>query len=402
MSAPLAGIRVLDLSWVMVGPFSARYLADLGADVVKVESSSRIDPLRTLGPFKDGIPGPERSVSYHNLNAGKRSITLDLKSEAGRAVALKLTAWADIVLESFTPRVLRSMRLAYDDLRTVRPDLIMVSTSIAGQTGPYASDLMGVGTMGAALSGATFLIGWPDRPPVGPFGPWTDEVTPRFIVSSLLAALHRRRRTGEGCYIDIAQAEAGMQFISPAAWEFTANGVIPQRQGSGSRLRCPFGSYPGADTDGWVVIDASGPAHWERLRALVGGGLLDSRYETLLGRLRHRQPLDAEVSCWTSQRSAQDNEHILQAAGVPAHAAVRAAALATDPDLRAAGHLQPIDDPVIGHAEIEGPRFAIAPSSLHLVRRGPLIGEHTYEVLRECAGLTDEDIASLGEAGAIA
>ncbi len=192
MAAPLDGVHVLDLSWVMVGPVSARYLADLGADVIKVESSKRIDPVRTLGPFKDGKMGPERSVSYHNLNAGKRCITLDLRKPKGREIVLRLCEWADVALESFTPGVLDDLRLAYPDLSARNPRLIMVSTSILGQTGPDARGTSGVGTMGAAMSGATYQFGWPDRPPSGPFGPWTDAVTPRFIAAAVLADLHRR------------------------------------------------------------------------------------------------------------------------------------------------------------------------------------------------------------------
>jgi len=231
MAAPLDGIRVLDLSWVMVGPVSGRYLADLGADVIKVESSRRIDPVRTLGPFKDGRSGPERSVSYHNLNAGKRCITLDIRKPEGRELVMRLANWADVVLESFTPGVLDELQLGYRELTARNPKLIMVSTAILGQTGSDAKGTSGVGTMGAAMSGATYQFGWPDRPPSGPFGPWTDGVAPRFIVASILAALHRRGRNGQGCYIDVAQAEAGVQYMMPAYYEFAASGRIPERRG---------------------------------------------------------------------------------------------------------------------------------------------------------------------------
>src|SRR5260370_9005294 len=137
MMAPLEGIQVLDLSWVMVGPASARFLADMGADVVKVESSKRIDPVRTLGPFKDGKTGPERSISYHNLNAGKRCIALDIRRPEGRELVLRLGEWADVVLESFTPGVLDTLHLGYSDLKDRNDRIIMASTSLPGQTEPY-------------------------------------------------------------------------------------------------------------------------------------------------------------------------------------------------------------------------------------------------------------------------
>jgi benzylsuccinate CoA-transferase BbsF subunit len=160
MTAPLDGIHVLDLSWVMVGPASGRYLADLGADVIKVESSRRIDPVRTLGPFKDGRSGPERSVSYHNLNAGKRCIALDIRKAEGRDLVMRLAQWADVVLESFTPGVLDELQLGYRELSRRNPRLIMASTAILGQTGPDAKGTSGVGTMGAAMSDAIRSEEW--------------------------------------------------------------------------------------------------------------------------------------------------------------------------------------------------------------------------------------------------
>ncbi len=400
MAGPLEGIRVLDMSWVMVGPVSGRYLADLGADVVKVESRSRIDPLRTLGPFKDGKPGVERSVSYHNLNAGKRGLAINIKEPRGRDVILRLVDWADVVLESFTPGVLESLRLDYANLKARKPDIIMVSTSILGQTGPHAAGTSGVGTMGAAMSGASGLLGWPDRPPCGTYGPWTDGVAPRFIVPSILAALHRKSRTGEGTYIDVAQAEAGIQFIMPAYYEYAANGTIPMRRGyAGSPLRCPQGTYPCAGEDRWIVIDASEDARWKRLREVIGGELADAKYETLIARLRNRQAIERVISEWTRTRDADEAETTLQASGVPAHIVSRAGDLARDPHLRHLNHLRRIEDPEFGEAEIEGPRSSFDRTPLPETRRGPRIGEHSAEILRELCGMSEHEIAELKEAG---
>jgi benzylsuccinate CoA-transferase BbsF subunit len=402
MSGPLQGIRVLDLSWVMVGPVSGRYLADLGADLVKIESRSRIDPLRTLGPFKDGKPGVERSVSYHNLNAGKRGLAINIKEPRGRDVILRLVDWADVVLESFTPGVLESLRLDYANMKARKADIIMVSTSILGQTGPHAAGTSGVGTMGAAMSGASGLIGWPDRPPSGTYGPWTDGVAPRFIVPSVLAALHRKSRTGEGCYIDVAQAEAGIQFMMPAYYEYAANGSIPRRRGyAGSPLRCPQGVYPCTGEDCWIVIDASTDAHWSRLRELIGGGLGDARFDTLIARLRNRDAIDGAISEWTRTRDAQETETELQASGVPAHIVSRAGDIAHDSHLRYVNHLRRIDDPEFGEAEIEGPRSSFEGTPLPETRRGPRIGEHSAEILRELCGMNDREIAELKETGVL-
>ena len=402
MSTPLEGVRVLDLSWVMVGPVSGRYLADLGADVIKVESRGRIDPLRTLGPFKDGKSGPERSISYHNLNAGKRCISINLTEPRGRDLVLRLVDWADVVLESFTPGVLETLQLDYDHLKKRKPNIIMASTSILGQTGPHAMGTSGVGTMGAAMSGASDLLGWPDRPPWGTFGPWTDGVAPRFIVPSILAALHRKSRTGEGCYIDVAQAEAGIQFVAPAYYEYAANGTIPTRRGyAGSPLRCPHGVYQSAGEDRWIVVDASRDEHWQALREVVGGALLNPKYDLLIGRLRNRDEIDRAIGEWTRSRDAEETEHILQRAAVPAHIVSRAGDLARDSHLRAANHFKKIEDPEFGEAEIEGPRFWFDRTKLPETRRGPRIGEHTNEVLTTVLGLSDAEIADLAESGVL-
>lgn len=402
MTAPLAGLHVLDMSWVMVGPVSGRYLADLGADVIKIESALRIDPLRTLGPFKDGRPGKERSISYHNLNAGKRSLAVNLRDSRGRDLILRLAEWADVVLESFTPGVLERMGLGYAELKQRNPRVIMASTSLLGQTGPYAKGTSGVGTMGAAMSGASFLLGWPDRPPSGPYGPWTDGIAPRFIVPSILAALHRRSRTGEGCYIDVAQAEAGLQLVSPAYYEYAANATVPNRRGTaGSPLRAPQGVYPCLGEDRWVAIEATSAAQWDAFRRVVGGVLRESKFITLIQRLRHRDELEAAVANWTRPQEALVVEQSLQAVGVPAHVVCRAGQLARDPHLRAAHHLRPINDPVFGDAEIEGPRFQLHRTPHVETRRGPRIGEHTNEILAAVCGLSQREIEHLADAGVL-
>ncbi len=403
MTAPLEGIHVLDLSWVMVGPASGRYLADLGADVIKVESSRRIDPVRTLGPFKDGRYGPERSVSYHNLNAGKRCITLDIRKPQGHDLVLRLAQWADVVIESFTPGVLDELQLGYRELNQANPRLIMASTAILGQTGPDAKGTSGVGTMGAAMSGATYQFGWPDRPPCGPFGPWTDGVAPRFIVPSILAALHRRTRTGEGCYIDVAQAEAGVQFMMPAYYEFAANGKIPERRGvAGSPLRAPEGVYRCAGDDRWIAISASEAPQWMKLRSVMGGALLDQRFDTMLGRLRNREAIDAAISQWTQTRESEDIEKALQFDGIAAHIVSHGVDLGRDADLIHLGQFKKFADEVLGEAEIEGPRCSLQRTPLPETRRGPRIGEHTNEILETVCHLSRDEIARLTEAGVLA
>jgi benzylsuccinate CoA-transferase BbsF subunit len=401
MSPPLMGVKVLDFSWVMVGPMSTRYLSDLGAEVIKVESVSRVDPVRTLGPFKQGSAGLERSLSYHNLNSGKTCITVNLRDEKGRALLREIVPQVDVVAESFAPGVLARLGLDYESLKPLNPRLIMVSSCLFGQTGPYAQGTIGVGTTGACFSGANFVLDRPHQPPSGTYGPWTDAVTPRFIAMSLLAALHRRSRTGEGCYIDVAQAEAGMQFLTPAFYAQATGTEIPmRRENGGSPLRCPEGVYPCAGRDRWVAIDASGQERWARLAEIVG--LDDRRYGTLIGRLRNRTELDERIGAWTLTREASDVERLLQDAGVAAHAVSNARDLHEDEHLHAVGHLRRIEDPVIGEGYIEGPRYRLSRTPTVETARGPRIGEHNAEVLRRYCGLSAGDVAALQEAKVLA
>jgi benzylsuccinate CoA-transferase BbsF subunit len=401
MTAPLKNLRVLDLGWVMVGPMSGRYLADLGAEVFKVESSQRIDPLRTLGPFKDGTPGPERSLSYHFINAGKRSITLDISSESGREVVRALAREVDVVIESFTPGVMERLGLGYEALKADNPGLIMVSTCILGQNGP-AAGTSGVGTLGAAYAGVSFLIGWPDRPPAGPYSAWTDSVAPRFVVASVLSALHRRKQTGEGCYIDVSQSEAGVQFLLPAYFDYAGNGNVPQRAGNTpAPLRSPSGIYRCAGEDRWVAIDASQPDHWRALAELLGHAAADGRYATLVGRLRHRNELDALVEAWTSMQADSEVESTLQTLGIPAHMVCHAEDLDTDADLATDEYLQPVYDPIVGAIRNRGATFDISPCAPERARPGPRIGDSTDAILQEIAGMSPQRISELRESGAL-
>lgn len=400
MTAPLKGLKVVDMGWLMVGPESARYLGDLGADVIKVESATRRDPLRSLGPFPEGRSGLNRSLSYHTINAGKRSITLDIKQPRGREILLDLVRWADVLVESFSPGVIDKLRISYADLTRENPRLIMISTSLLGATGPETKGTSGTGTIGAALAGATNLLGWPDRAPAGPYGPWTDSVAPRFVVSSILAALHERHRSGRGCYIDAAQAECGLQFLMPAFYHYAINGETPQRRGTpGSPLRCPSGVFPCQGDDRWVAIDASEHAAWTRLRGIIGAPLTAARFDLLIGRLRGRAEIEAAISAWTTTRSAQSIEDDLQRAGVPAHVVSTSSDLACDDDLRHQNYYRRVTDPEMGEIVIRGPQYDLARTPLVAGRAGPHLGSATGAILSSICGLDATAVAKLKQDG---
>ncbi len=249
----LSDLKILDFMWAMAGPAASRVLADYGAVVVRVESERRRDPMRSIPPFQKGEPGPENSAAFQNLNAGKLSITLDLSQPAGRAVCHDLVRWADVVMESYSPRVMTAWQLDYDALCHIKPDLIMLSTSLMGHTGPV-STFAGIGNLGAALAGFYSLTGWPDRPPAGPFSAYTDYVAPRYSVALVLAALDHRRRTGEGQYIDQSQIESSLHFLTPALLDYTVNDRVQDRVGNRDAQFAPHGIYPAMGEDQWVAL----------------------------------------------------------------------------------------------------------------------------------------------------
>jgi benzylsuccinate CoA-transferase BbsF subunit len=402
MAAALEGLKIVDIGWIMVGPVSARYLTELGCSTIKAETAKRPDPLRGLGPFRDGKPGLERSLSYHLTNANKRGLAVDLKTEAGLGIVRRLVADADIFVESFTPGAIDGMGLSYESLSAANPGLIMVSTGILGRKGTMGLGMSGTGMTGSAYAGATQLMGWPDQPPVGPYGPWTDAVTPRFIASAVLAVLHRRQRTGQGAHIDIAQAEAGLQFLTPAFFDYAVNGVLAERSGRlFDPLRVPCGAYLCAGADRWVVIDAAETHAWAGLARTVGASLADPAFGTLVGRLRARDEIDRRLAEWTATRAPRDVEEALQQAGVPAHAICDDEEMFADPDLVHAGYYREVDDPVVGRTWLPGPQFVMTGTPHVATEAGPRIGDCTEAILAGELGMADDEIARLKADGVL-
>jgi len=262
--------------------------------------------------------------------------------------------------------------------------------------------MSGTGVTGAAYAGATNLLGWPDRPPNGPFGPWTDGIAPRFVVACVLAAIHRRRRTGRGTYIDLAQAEAGLQFLSPAYFDYVVNGVVAQRTGSaGSPLKAPCGAYPCRGEDRWIVIDADTAERWEALRAVFSPALDAPEFSTLVGRLRSRAKLDDQITAWTRTREPADAEATLQSAGVPAHVIASDEDLAFDPDLEATGYHCRVEDPLLGELWLPGPQFTLSKTPHEARRAGPRIGDSTDAILAGVLGLSPSEIDRLKQSSVL-
>ncbi len=405
----LDDLKVLDLSWVVAGPMVGRALADFGATVVRVESATRPDVTRGMKPLFGGTPGLERSSVYANCNAGKRSISLDLRHDEARLVVAELAGWADVLIESFAPGVMARWGLGYDRLAEVNPGLVMLSSSLGGQHGPLAR-LAGFGNTGASLSGFQALGGWPDRPPLGPFGPYTDYVAPRFGLAMVLAALDRRRATGTGCAIDLSQVECGVYFLSPEIAHHHATGAVAARAGNADPLHAPHGVFPTLDDEAagagerFVAVAVTTDDQWQALARRVGGeGLAaDRRYATAGGRLRHAADLERLVADWCATRRADEVERELQAVGVPAHRSATSADFCDDPQFAHRHHLRRLPHPELATTVVEGPRYTLSSTPGVVAGAAPVLGAESRWVLRELLGWTPEAVDALAASGALA
>ncbi|MGI8554090.1 MAG: CaiB/BaiF CoA transferase family protein [Dehalococcoidia bacterium] len=399
---PFAGLKVADFSWVGVGPITARYLADHGATTVHVESATRPDILRTAGPFKDGIFGVNRSQYFGGFNTSKLSIALDLKQPAAKDVARRLIAWADVCLESFTPGTMAELGLGYEVARSLNPQIIMVSSCLMGQSGP-AAPLAGYGFHAAAVSGYPEVTGWPDRPPSGPFSAYSDTIANRFLAASIMAAIDHRGRTGEGQYIEQAQLESTLYYLSPELLDFQVSGRLPRRMGNASPDAAPHDVYQCLGEDEWCAIAVETDQQWLSLRRALGepDWAGDPALDCVSGRLVARELIDAHLGEWTRLLTPHDVMQQLQAAGVPAGAVQRSSDLLQDPQLQHRHFFRPHPHPEMGVVPYEGHQFRIRGYDSGPRFAAPCLGEHSLQVMQDLLGMTDEEIAVVVTSGAL-
>ena len=398
---PFAGLKVLDLTWIIAGPSTVRYFSDHGAMVVKVESELRPDGLRLLGPVRGGSQW-NSSHFYGEFNAGKHCIQLNLKNPEAIAIMKKLIAWADVFVENWAPGALARIGLDYAVVRAINPKLIMLSTSLMGQTGP-ASEVAGFGYHAGGMAGFYEVTGWPDQPPHGPWMAYTDVIAPRIIVAIVTAAIDHRHRTGEGQHIDAAQFEMALHFLAPEILEVQTQGHSVSRLGNRSRFAAPEGIYPSAGTDQWLAISVETDAQWRALRSALSdpAWARDPAFDTLGGRQARHDDIDAGIVEWTRTRDRYVAMEHLLAAGVPAGAVQRSSDLATDPQYLHRGFQRFHDHPVMGRVPYAGVQYRIPGYTPGPFRFAPLLGEHTDQVLSEELGMTADEIAAARAAGAL-
>lgn len=399
---PLAGLKILDFMWVMAGPAGTRALTDLGATVVRIESPTRIDTARTLGPFPNDDYHFDAAGVFANCNAGKLGLALDLSKPEAAGVVHDLTRWADVVTESFSPKAMRNWGFAYDDLVKVRPDLIMLSSCLMGQTGPHAS-LAGYGTMGSALAGFQEITGWPDRAPAGLMAAYTDYVACRYTAVALLAAVEHRRQTGRGQYIDQSQIESTTHFLTTAMLDYEVNGRIAERMGNADPLMAPHGVFPTAGDDQWIAVACRGNSDWSELCRVMERADLESepRFASSAERLSHQEELERVLSEWTANRKGDELERELQARGVPAHVVHHSAGFCSDTQLEYLGHLVEVQHPTQGPQIVEGPRFRLSRTPAKVFGPAPMLGQHNSEILQGMLGYDDDRLTELVIAGVL-
>ncbi len=384
----LAGVKVLELGAGAAGPVATKVLAEHGARVVRIESAGRPDFLRTLF-LRQNEHGLDGSPMYVLLNPNKECVSLNLKKPEAVDLVKRLVEWADVVCENFAPGVMGRFGLDAALLREIKPQLIVASGCLFGQTGPQRS-YPGFGGQGSAIAGFNHLTGWPDREPHGPYATITDSLSPRYVAVAILAALLHRRRTGEGSTIDLSQIESGVYSLSELVVRWSAAGDSVGRAGNSSETCAPHGVYPCAGDDRWIAIAVEDDEQWS---ALVG----EMRSPELadLDRFAERAAVDTRLSAWTAEQEPHALMARLQGAGVPAGVVQNTRDLLDDPQLAQRGHWVPLRHHPLGEMPFERAGFRLSESAGGLERPGPNLGEHNRAVLGGILGLSDAEIDRL-------
>ncbi|MBN2321796.1 MAG: CoA transferase [Acidobacteria bacterium] len=396
-------LKIAAFSWAMVGPLTLKFFADHGATVIRVETSLRPCVTRTSAPYKDNIPGINRSGYFNHFSANMMSLSLNMKSPEGLSVARELIAWSDVVMENFTPGVMDKWGLGYEELKKIKPDIIMVRQNGFGIEGPY-KNLAAFGMILAAIAGIPNYIGWPDGGPlpVG-VGAYTDSISPRFASAALIAALDYRDRTGKGQLIDLAQFETALYFLMPGLLDTAANGREPVRNGNAVDCAAPHNVYPCRGEERWCTIAATDEVQWKALCGAMGKSELaqDPRFDTLQHRKENEKALDAEIEAWTVERTPEEVMTVLQAAGVAAGVVENASDVFKDPQLRRRGLFWPMQHDEMGEFTHLGTSMILSKTPAQATKPSPCIGEHNEYVITKVLGKTDEEFVELLVAGAL-
>ncbi len=393
---PLEGVRILDFTWAWAGPQATLLLALLGAEVIKVESRRRLDHsrLRSLVAGRT-MGGPDESFIFNTLNLNKLSLTLNLSKPEAVEIARSVAKISDVVTQNMRPGVLDRLGLGYEDLKAIKPDIIMLSSSAVGSTGPERF-YTGYAPTFAAMGGMIYITGRAGGNPAPLMGTIDLRVgsTGAFAV---LAALYHRKRTGQGQHIDLSSAEAVSSLMGDAFMDYTMNGRVQQRAGNNDRALAPHNVYPCKGDDAWVTIVVSSEDEWRALCDVVGDERLrhDERFADEASRWQNRDALDEMISDWTRDRPPLDIMQMLQAAGVPAMPVLAGEEIVVDRHVVERGVVETVEHPLMGTKHVLGPPWRLSKTPARIVRPGPLLGQHNDYVLGELLGMPKDEIERL-------
>jgi crotonobetainyl-CoA:carnitine CoA-transferase CaiB-like acyl-CoA transferase len=409
----LSGIRVLDLSSAIAMPFCAFTLADLGAEVIKVESHTRIND-RVWGALLTGIfpenePGDEyweESANFHTLHRNKAGISLDLKKPQAVEIVKRLVAMTDVLIENNRPGVMERLGLGYSVLFGIKPDLIILSNTGFGQTGPW-KHYPGLASMMEPLIGLALASGYEDGDPERIGNAYIDYLSAWNGLAAILAALHYRRRTGKGQHIDQSMFQIGMHTVVEPLLDYQLRGTETKQLGLSHRWMAPHSAYPCQGNDRWIAIAGRSDAEWERLCGIMGEPTWcrDEKFRDTLGRHEHRQEIDAHLATWTADHDAYALMRTLQAAGIPAGVVQNPMDLVLDPQLAERGYWHMVDHsaaaPQVGRRPIMGLPYTLSETPPQVEKASPGLGEDNARILHDLLGMSASDIAALEAEGVI-
>ena len=401
---PLDGIRVTDFGWILSVPHATAWLGTLGADVVRIETEVRLDLIRVQGMNRgvDGVTGLNRSGAFNGLNYSKRGVTLNLAKPEGKDLALRLVEQSDIVTENFSTGVIDRLGLGYEALCEVKPDLIMLSGSPLGLTGPEAA-ATGWGPTTLAYAGLPWITGYQDGPPAAYGGAYPDFMIGVQMVFSLLVALHERARTGKGQHIDLSMAETVAAMAPEPLFDYEFNGRDAVRDGNRHPVFAPQGVYRTAGDDRWIAISIETDEQWAALVEAMGSPpwALEAGLATTRGRRERHDTIDEGITAWTRDHDPHDLAVLLQARGVIAAPSWGPRDLADDGTLRERGYLAQVEHPEVGVRELAGlpGRFSAMPELGY--GPAPMFGEHNREVFRDLLGVSEDEFERLCAEGVI-
>jgi benzylsuccinate CoA-transferase BbsF subunit len=400
-SGVFSGLKILSYSWAVVGPLTMKFFADHGAMVIRMETSLRPCTMRSSAPYKDNKPGLNRGGYFTYYNANILSFALNMNHPKAGGIARKLVQWCDVFMENYTPGVIEKWGLDYENLKKLKPDIIMLRQSGYGSTGLY-KNLPAFGMVLGPIAGMPNFIGWPGKEPL-PVGvsAYTDCISPRFASAALIAALDYRNKTGKGQLLDISQFETAISFILPGVLEYVATGKEPERIGNSSPYAVPHGVYPCKGDDRWCTIAVSTQVEWRALCRQMGmqGLADDTRFNTFSGRKNNEEELNKIIGDWTINYTPGDIMARLQAAAVPAGVVENVADSYNDPQLRKRNIYWPMRHAEMGEFTHLGQSFQLAKTPAQPYSPSPLLGEHTESICTEMLGMSDDEFVSLMQEG---